>query len=407
MKAKTNTLAFLKWVIVPLVVSGLLAYKFAPAYSQFVPPETIAARNSTASPAASTEVNARAITPSNRPTSINTTRAASLTANTWADTQEIKDRLKQLEDREHENYTLVLEGQRKTFDWWFSFLVVFTAILAIFGALIPFLMSRKDKELIEQMLREARETVQMIKGHETVASQTVEEIRHKRDEAKKLTENFTSDKAAGDVVVQKTKEAVATIQKDPRADFALKLRAEAIAASQAEKADKAYALWRALAELDPADASAQFNAGYWARDLGEKSRGDDVLHWLRQAGQHYQQALAVKPDKHEAANNWGNALDDEARALAPSDLAAARTLWQRAGEKYQQALAIKPDDESAHFNSACLSALLGQVQACCKSLAKWRKCKPEARRSELDSDSDFDQVRNTPEFQAFRESLPE
>ena len=70
----------------------------------------------------------------------------------------------------------------------------------------------------------------------------------------------------------------------------------------------------------------------------------------RQAGERYAQALAIKPDKHQAASNWGIGLYAEARALAPSDLPAARELWHQAGERYAQALAIKPDLHEAASN---------------------------------------------------------
>ena len=66
------------------------------------------------------------------------------------------------------------------------------------------------------------------------------------------------------------------------------------------QADKAYSLWRAIIELNPADYSAQFNAGYWAQDLAEKTHQAFALHWLKQAGQHYHQALSIKPDMHIA-----------------------------------------------------------------------------------------------------------
>jgi len=489
MKSKQDILAFLKWVIVPLLFGGLQACRLAPPSPQSVSPaishtnasEPTATREVTPSaitpsigtistntlshieapePAAITEVTPPGITPSTGTISATALPAASVAADTGVDpqeindTQEFKNRLTQLEEKERENHTLVLEGQRKTICWWFVFLAVLTAVLVVFGALVPFLRSRKDKELIQQMLTEAREAIHIIKEHHAAAGRTVEEIKHQLDEARKIAENFRSDEAVGGVNVQKTKEAVATIQKDPKADFKLKLRAEAIAASQDGKAEKAYALWRALAELDPDDSSAQFNTGHWAHCLGEKSRGGDALGRLRQAGRHYQQALTIKPDKHEAALNWGVVLANEAQALAASDLAAARALWQRAGEKYQQALTIKPDkydaalnwgvaladeaqalaasdlpaaralwqqagekyqqaltikpdDESAHFGSAGVWALLGQVQECCSSLARWRKCKLDAKRSDLDASLDFDSVRNIPEFRAFRESLPE
>jgi Tfp pilus assembly protein PilF/NAD-dependent SIR2 family protein deacetylase len=64
----------------------------------------------------------------------------------------------------------------------------------------------------------------------------------------------------------------------------------------------------------------------------------------------YAQALAIKPDMHEALNNWGSALDDEARALVSEDVSAARVKWGEAYDKYAQALAIKPDDHEVLFN---------------------------------------------------------
>jgi hypothetical protein len=60
--------------------------------------------------------------------------------------------------------------------------------------------------------------------------------------------------------------------------------------------------------------------------------------------------LAIKPDKHDAAYNWGNALATEAPAVASTDLAEARRLWAAAAERYAQALAIKPDMHEAANN---------------------------------------------------------
>ena len=68
------------------------------------------------------------------------------------------------------------------------------------------------------------------------------------------------------------------------------------------------------------------------------------------AGEHFAQALAIKPDKHEAAYNWGIALNAEARAIAPTDLAEARRLWATSGKRYAQALTIKHDKHEAAHN---------------------------------------------------------
>ena len=45
-------------------------------------------------------------------------------------------------------------------------------------------------------------------------------------------------------------------------------------------------------------------------------------------------------DDHEALNNWGNALSDQAKTKSDDE---ADRLFALAGEKYEQALAIKPD----------------------------------------------------------------
>src|ERR1039458_4238325 len=132
--------------------------------------------------------------------------------------------------------SLVLEGERKNIDWWFSFLAIVTAIIAIFGALIPFLMARKDRELIKQdkklmgkMLDEAKVTVTQIHQHETDAKQYAEAMK-----------SYQSGQPVAEA--KELKEAVAAVQKDTTSDYILKVRAEAIAASQTGQANKAYSL---------------------------------------------------------------------------------------------------------------------------------------------------------------------
>ncbi|HEX7471043.1 MAG TPA: hypothetical protein VF437_09980, partial [Verrucomicrobiae bacterium] len=120
-----------------------------------------------------------------------------------------------------------------------------------------------------------------------------------------------------------------------------------------------------------------------------------------EATQKFAEAVRLKPDLHEAFSNWGNALS--AQAKLKGNTPEADRLFAEATQKYAEAVRLKPDDESAHFNLACLAALLGQVRKCCESLAKWKQYKPYPKKSDLDLDADFDRVRNAPEFQAFRE----
>src|ERR1022692_4474288 len=173
MKSKQDILAFLKWVIVPLLFGGLQACRLAPPSPQSVSPAI--SHTNVSEPTAITEVTPPEITPSTETISATALPAASVAADTGVDpqeindTQEFKNRLTQLEVKERENHILVLEGQRKTICWWFVFLAVLTAVLVVFGALVPFLRGRKDKELIQQMLTEARAAVHIIKEHHAAA----------------------------------------------------------------------------------------------------------------------------------------------------------------------------------------------------------------------------------------------
>ncbi|MDD5056704.1 MAG: hypothetical protein PHQ60_02450 [Sideroxydans sp.] len=328
MKNKFSFRPLSRWVIAPLLVGSLFAWSVSPAYSG----------NDSAGDASHPAPKQAAIAVPAKDASADN-----------ADIQEIKERIKELEAKERQNYAMELEGQRKKIDWWFSFLAILAAIVAISGGFIPYLMGRKDKEIIEQDKAQIRKLLEEVKGMKADAEGTVEKIHQKEVEAEKILEGFQSGKPS-DASDSKISEAVATIEQDKSADTPLRLRAEAIAASQAQDATKAYALWNALIALVPNDASTHFNAGYWAAQLSDTKVGEEKLYWIRLVSQYNEQALRLKPDFHEAANNWGSALANEASAASVQDLSSAHMLWKQAGEKYLQALTLKPDMYEAANN---------------------------------------------------------
>ena len=153
------------------------------------------------------------------------------------------------------------------------------------------------------------------------------------------------------------------------------------AQSLAESGDlpTARALWQQAGECyaqaleikpDKHEAANNWGGALYQEAQALAKRGDlpAARALWRQAGECYAQALEIKPDKHEAAYNWGVALNDEAKALAASylsDLPAAQALWRQAGERYAQALAIKPDKHEAANNWGC--ALDDEAQALAES----------------------------------------
>jgi hypothetical protein len=158
--------------------------------------------------------------------------------------------------------------------------------------------------------------------------------------------------------------------------------------------------------LKPDMHEAFYNWGTALSDQAKlKGNTPEADRLFAEASQKYAAAVRIKSDKHEAFSNWGNAL--LAQAKLKGNTPEADRLFAEAAHKYAEAVRIKPDNESAHFNLGCLAALLGQVRECCESLARWKQYKDHPKKSDLDLDADFDRVRNAPEFQAFRESLPE
>ena len=75
--------------------------------------------------------------------------------------------------------------------------------------------------------------------------------------------------------------------------------------------------------------------------------GDARTDAFRAAGERYAEAIRIKPDMHEAFNNWGNALAKEAEGL-PGD--ARDKAFKLAGEKYAGAIRLKSDKYESFNN---------------------------------------------------------
>ncbi len=89
-----------------------------------------------------------------------------------------------------------------------------------------------------------------------------------------------------------------------------------------------------------------------------------------EAAEKYKTALAIKPDKHEALNNWGNALADQAGETG----AEANRLFAEAGRSKNSAR-IRPDQHKALNNWGTALAIRPRRKparkptACCRTKA--------------------------------------
>src|ERR1044072_5060275 len=89
------------------------------------------------------------------------------------------------------------------------------------------------------------------------------------------------------------------------------------------------------------------SAGNESVAKAQSQSGTEADRLWKLAGEKYEAALKINPEKSEAFYNWGSALDDQARTKSGEE---ADRLWALASEKDDAALRIKPDYHEALYN---------------------------------------------------------
>ncbi|MGP8319500.1 MAG: TPR end-of-group domain-containing protein, partial [Methanosarcinaceae archaeon] len=128
-------------------------------------------------------------------------------------------------------------------------------------------------------------------------------------------------------------------------------------------------------------------------DLAKIKDGDEAEELFKLSFEKYNSSLKIKPDDHDALNNWGNALIILANTKSGRD---TDDLLFKAKEKILQAEDIKKG--SGAYNLACISALQNDEPACQKWLELAYKLNSIPESKHLNSDSDLDDVRETDWF---------
>jgi tetratricopeptide (TPR) repeat protein len=173
-------------------------------------------------------------------------------------------------------------------------------------------------------------------------------------------------------------------------------------------------------EIQPDFYEAWYNRGYTLFNLGRFEEA--IASWSK--------ALEIQPDLHQARNNQGIALDELGRheeALACYDenlkfkpdfyeawynrgvaLGNLRR-FEEAIASFDEALKLKPDYADAFYNKACCYALQDNVEQAIENLQKAINLSSDEYREYAKTDSDFDSLQNSEQFQALlqEESEPE
>ncbi|MEQ9622097.1 TPR end-of-group domain-containing protein [Coleofasciculus chthonoplastes] len=167
----------------------------------------------------------------------------------------------------------------------------------------------------------------------------------------------------------------------------------------------------ALAELSQGEDEFWLNQGYQQAMAGDLV--DAIVCW--------EKALDIAPDSHAAWYNRGLALDELGRleeAIASYDKAlqfkpdqdeawynrgfALRKLgrFEEAIASYDNALQIQPDDTTSIYNKACCLALQNKIAIALENLQQAIALNSDEYREMAKTDSDFDNLRHDPRFQA-------
>ena len=114
---------------------------------------------------------------------------------------------------------------------------------------------------------------------------------------------------------------------------------------------------------------------------------------------------ATQEDPHDAASwfSWGVLYKEQ--AISTENAEERKSFFALADTKFERAIQENPYDAASWFDRACISALFNRPAACVHFLKKWREIQPNTLIDELDDNPEFNLVRGSQEFMAFRDTL--
>lgn len=372
------------------------------------------------------------------PSSARVSQVAAAPTATAADTEralelKVLEKSLKMERKLLEAHKDTVAGQQKNIDWWVSFIGIFMAVVALLGGVIPYFFYRRESESLKEkqnelaelqqkadkQLEQAKELCEQAEQHlsEIINIRQIAE-QHADDIEKMKNVTLGTPSTESDADNKAGIQAANELKDNRKIPFIEQLRAKAIvlhnaANSQHNTAAYEHALtaWKSVLLENEDDAQAHFGAAYCQHKLAKLSNDEtQKAHYLTEAGKYYQHALAIKQDFSEAANNWSGALLHEAQALAQTGNE------QKAHNKRQQALDVLSDFIQKHpehtaelsYNLACVHALNNQTEQAIQALETCRQsgCLPD--KAHIETDKDFDPIRNSEAFQAwFQQAFPE
>lgn len=233
-----------------------------------------------------------------------------------------------------------------------------------------------------------------IKKYHKEAINDVNDIRRQK-------ENLYAHPKNDGTLDEKTVRQAQETSKNPNTENII--RSQAILYTNKKQWNEAYIFWKAVLEKEPNAPDVYFYVALSAHMLADKMKSNNEKQkWFDVAEENYRQSVQISPGSISSWCNWGNLCMARGEAASSPE----RESWfEQAAEKYRQATEKNPKHPGIWYNWACLESLRGNVALCVDYLEKWYALSPDASVAKLDEEKDFDPVRNSPEFIAFREKV--
>ena len=185
-------------------------------------------------------------------------------------------------------------------------------------------------------------------------------------------------------------------------------REQAIAAETAEERKKFFALaetkFERATQEDPHDTNSWFTWGVLCKEQAIAAESaEERKKFFALAETKFERA--TQEDPHDAASwfSWGVLYKEQ--AISTENAEERKSFFALADTKFERAIQENPYDAASWFDRACISALFNRPAACVHFLKKWREIQPNTLIDELDDNPEFNLVRGSQEFMAFRDTL--
>lgn len=164
----------------------------------------------------------------------------------------------------------------------------------------------------------------------------------------------------------------------------------------------AKARFHEASRIDPESHNVAYNWGTALFIQASGEIGASARQLLDEACGKFEEALRRKDDDHSTLYNWAAALLRRS-TLAEDDVSKKQYLDQ-AAQKLLRVEELKPGHGA--YNLACLFALECHPTDAIQWLKKAVNVEPDLTQSKIGAESDFNAVRNDPDFAAFVATLP-